>query len=47
VILDKIFPSWQTDADVSSQEDSMAKIEILNVQYSNFKIIDLAKLIEH
>jgi hypothetical protein len=29
VILDKIFPSLHTAADVSSQEDSMASIEML------------------
>jgi hypothetical protein len=33
-MLDRIFPSRQIEADVSSHEDSIAKIKMLNVQYS-------------
>ena len=31
MMFDKILPSRQTAADVSSQEDSMARMEMLNV----------------
>lgn len=42
MMLDKILPSQQMEAAVSSQEDSMASIKMLNAQFSIS-----ANLIEH